>query len=168
MPREPSGQWRGRRSAISPSGLHWPLVGILTTNDHGRPDLGFLCTDQDAHHDVARLQSRSSDSSESRRRSDAALNSFRSSSDQESDQSILRFGVRVPLIAQPARIVPSPCPEAGVGRRPTTRLLSRLAAFPCPEPSIPANRPVRLPALDRVRIAANLSNFHLILRFVLE
>ncbi len=57
-------------------------------DDHGRPDLGFLCTDQDTDHDVARPQSRSSDSSASRRRRDAALKSFRSSSDQESDQSI--------------------------------------------------------------------------------
>ena len=47
---------------------------------------------KDADHHIAGTQPRSSDSSASRRRSDAALNSCRSSSDQESDQSILRFG----------------------------------------------------------------------------
>lgn len=71
----------------------WTLGKIFgACDDHGWPDLGFLGADQDADHHVARLQPRSSDSSASRRRSDAALNSFRSSSDQESDQSILRFG----------------------------------------------------------------------------
>ena len=58
-------------------------------DNHGRTDLGFLGTDQNADHQIARPQSRSSDSSVSRRRRDAALNSFRSSSDHESDQSIL-------------------------------------------------------------------------------
>ena len=42
-------------------------------------------------HHIARLQSRSADTSASKRRRDAALKSCRSSSDQESDQSIGRF-----------------------------------------------------------------------------
>jgi len=61
-------------------------------DDHGRPDLGFLGTDQNADHHIASLQLRSSDSSTSKRRRDAALKSFRSLSDQESDQSIRWFG----------------------------------------------------------------------------
>ncbi len=61
-------------------------------DDHGRPDLGFLCADKDAYHQIARFQSRSSESSASKRLKDAALKSFRSSSDQESDQSILWLG----------------------------------------------------------------------------
>jgi hypothetical protein len=63
-------------------------------DDHRRSDLGLLDTGQNADHHIARLQSRSSDSSASSRRNDAALNSFKSSSDQESDQSIFRFGAR--------------------------------------------------------------------------
>ena len=39
---------------------------------------------------------------------------------------------RVPLIAPPARIVPSPRPEATVGRHPPMKLPARLAAFPYP------------------------------------
>jgi len=76
-----------------------PYYGIRTlgeiraARDHyGRTDLGFLGADQNADHHVAGRQSRSSDSSASRRRRDAALKSFRSSSDQESDQSIRWFG----------------------------------------------------------------------------
>jgi hypothetical protein len=61
-------------------------------NNDRRTDLGFLGAHQNADHHIARPQPRSSDSSVSRRRRDAALNSFRSSSDQESDQSILWFG----------------------------------------------------------------------------
>jgi len=42
-------------------------------DNHGWPDLGFLGADQDADHYIAGLQSRSTDSSASKRRKDAAL-----------------------------------------------------------------------------------------------
>lgn len=48
------------------------LGEIRRARDHcGRPDLGLLGADQYADHNIARLQSRSSDSSASRRRRDA-------------------------------------------------------------------------------------------------
>ena len=55
--------------------------------------LWFQGRHQNPNHYVTRCQFGSSDSSASRRLREAALNSFRSSSDQESDQSIFRFGV---------------------------------------------------------------------------
>ena len=77
----------------NPDQYIWTLCEICGARDHyGRPDLCFLGADKHPDHHVAGLQSRPADSSASRRRSDAALNSLRSSSDQESDQSILRFG----------------------------------------------------------------------------
>ena len=63
-------------------------------NDNGRADLRFDGTLEDADYHVAWLQSRPSDSLASRCRTEAARNSLRSSSDQESDQSILRSGAR--------------------------------------------------------------------------
>lgn len=83
--------WRSRQL-----GREYPYYCIRTLGElcgardnHGRTDLGFLGADQNADHHIARTQSLSFDSLVSRRRRDAALNSFRSSSDQESDQSIL-------------------------------------------------------------------------------
>ena len=62
---------------------------------HRRADFSFLCASKHANHDIAWPQRDSSDSSTSSRLSEAALKSSRSSSDQESDQSILQFGVSV-------------------------------------------------------------------------
>lgn len=86
-----SGAWRSRQlRRENPYHCIRTLSEISGARDnHGRTNFGFLGAHQNADLQVARPQSRSSDSSESRRRRDAALNSFRSSSDQESDQSIL-------------------------------------------------------------------------------
>ena len=70
------------------------LLKISAARNHcGRADLGFKGAYQNPNHHVARRQFGSSDSSASRRLREAALNSVRSSSDQESDQSIFPFGV---------------------------------------------------------------------------
>ncbi len=58
----------------------------------GWADLRFDSALEDTDNHVARLQSIPSDSFASSRRTEAARNSRRSSSDQESDQSILRSG----------------------------------------------------------------------------
>ena len=88
--RECSGQLRGENSD-----RHiWAFHKVSTARDHyGRADFGFKGAYQNPNHYVTRCQFGSSDSSASRRLREAALNSFRSSSDQESDQSIFRFGV---------------------------------------------------------------------------
>jgi len=66
---------------------------VCSARDHdGGPDLSLACADEDADDHVPRRQSWSSDSSASRRRREAARKSFRSSSDQASDQSIRQFG----------------------------------------------------------------------------
>ena len=59
---------------------------------HRRPNLCFQGARKRANDDITGLQRGSSGSSASSRRTEAAVNSFRSSSDQESDQSILVFG----------------------------------------------------------------------------
>ena len=99
--------------------------------DHNRrADLRLLGADEAADHNVARLQSRSSDPWVSRRRRDAALKSFRSSSDQESDQSMIVSERSVANRSAGAdnSIAVS---EVGGGRRLPTMLPARLAAFPC-------------------------------------
>jgi hypothetical protein len=57
-------------------------------------NFGFRCAWQHANHDITGLQPDSSSSSASNRLSEAAVNSCRSASDQESDQSIAVSGAR--------------------------------------------------------------------------
>ena len=65
------------------------LYQVCAAGDHHRrADLGFQGASKHANHYVAGLQCDSSDSSASSRLREAALKSFRSSSVQESDQSI--------------------------------------------------------------------------------
>jgi len=98
------------------------LGEICGAGDHyGWPHLGFMRAHQDADHDIAGLHAWRSDSSASRRRSEAALNSFRPSSEHESDQSIPRFGAGS-ASRSARRIVLSPPLEAGFERRPLMRL----------------------------------------------
>jgi hypothetical protein len=67
---------------------------ICAAGNYHRPaNLGFESASQHADRDIARLQRESSASSASSRFREAALKSRRSSSDHESDQSILLFGV---------------------------------------------------------------------------
>jgi hypothetical protein len=66
-----------------------------TRNDHGRPNLCLHRTGKHADDNITGLQFESSVSSTSSRLRDAVLKSAKSSSDQESDQSILRLGESV-------------------------------------------------------------------------
>ena len=66
-----------------------------TRNHHRRTYLGFDGAGKHADNDIAGLQREPSESSVSSRFKEALLKSRRSSSDQESDQSILQFGVTV-------------------------------------------------------------------------
>ncbi len=71
----------------------WTLSEIGgACDDNGRTNLCCYCALKDANYDVSWLQSASSASLISSRRTEAARNSFKSSSDHESDQSILRSG----------------------------------------------------------------------------
>lgn len=65
-------------------------------DDNRRPYLRFHRAFEESNNNVPRLQSVSSASFSSSRRSEAARNSFKSSSDQESDPSILRSGAKAP------------------------------------------------------------------------
>lgn len=104
--RSPANPQSSTMWSVTPGGLGNFVVRIPTTasgrsekvgsarNHHGRPELCFVGSNQNADHHIAGLQSLSSDSSVSKRRSEADLNSSRSSLDQESDQSIRWFGAR--------------------------------------------------------------------------
>ena len=61
-------------------------------DNNGGANFGFDGALEDTDHDISRPQSTSSASPSSSRRTEAARNSLKSSSDQESDQSILRSG----------------------------------------------------------------------------
>ena len=87
---ECSGQLRSENSDQHIGALHKVSAA---RNHYRRADFGFKGANQNPNYHVAWRQFGSSDSSASRRLREAALNSVRSSSDQESDQSIFRFGV---------------------------------------------------------------------------
>lgn len=71
----------------------WAFGEVRCARDNdGRPDFSLASTGQNANDHIPRPQPWPPDSSASSLRSEAALKSFRSSSDQESDQSIFRFG----------------------------------------------------------------------------
>ena len=67
----------------------WCEITCAGNHDWGA-DFRFDCSFKDANHHVTWFQSISSDSVASSRRREAARNSLRSLSDQESDQSIFR------------------------------------------------------------------------------
>jgi len=92
-------------------------------DDHRRTDLCFYGSRQHPDNDVSCLQCSSSDSSASSRRMDAAVNSLRSSSDQESDQSTLAFGWRE--AKRSASAVNSAAASGGRRRNASTRDASR-------------------------------------------
>jgi hypothetical protein len=87
------GEWLGPfrgRDSNQPNGA---LRQVRTApDDHGRAGFGFEGDEEKPNHHVPRRQFCSSDSSASRRLKDADLNSFKSSSDQESDRSIFLSG----------------------------------------------------------------------------
>ena len=89
-----SGRRRRRRTRCeNPNqdvGAFTQISGACDNN--GGANFGFDGALEDTGHDISRPQSTSSASPSSSRRTEAARNSLKSSSDQESDQSILRSG----------------------------------------------------------------------------